>query len=382
MGAQIPAPSGLNIPFLKLHCSRVEDKLTIKLAEFGCPIGLDKSVKLMSKKVQNHKGAREFPKQIDSYLEKECRLGACIGQFQQNPFKQACHISPINSVEKRDSTERRVIVDQSYPKRGLSVNAAINLDLVSDMDVSLKYPTVDALVDLVVRKDRGCALMKRDLSRAYRQIPVDMGDIHTLGYQWKWGLYFDLALPMGLKSAAFFCQKMTNLIRHILEDEGFEFVNYLDDFGGAETMTFLGILFDSVQFTLSTDEERLSEIRDLLDCWLARQWCSRNELQSLLGKLNFVAACVRPGQVSTMRLLALLRDTPATGSIAIPEGTKADLLWWEHFLVKYNGVSVMPESPWTESDELLSTDTCLDGCGGWFRGRFFHAPFPEALKAK
>ena len=110
-------------------------------------------------------------------------------------------------------------------------------------------------------------------------------------------LYFDIALPMGLKSAAFLCQKMTILIRHILEDEGFEFVNYLDDFGVAETwvrahtahaafgdtlaraglgdsvekrvplhvsMIFLSILFDSVQFTLSIDEEWLSEMRDLL----------------------------------------------------------------------------------------------------------------------
>ena len=204
LGAQIPAPSGLNIPFLKSHCSRVEDKLIIKFAEFGCPIGLDKSVKLLNKKVQNHKGAREFPKQIDSYLEKECRLGACIGPFQQNPFKQACHISPINSVEKRDSTERRVIVDLSYPKNGLSVNAAINLDLVSDMDMSLKYPTVDALVDLVVRKVRGCALMKRDLSRAYRQIPVDMGDIHTLGYQWRGGTVFRLSLTHGVEISGLF----------------------------------------------------------------------------------------------------------------------------------------------------------------------------------
>ena len=49
----------------------------------------------MSKKVQNHKGARKFPKQIDSYLEKECRLGACIGPFQQNPFKQIKTWCPI-----------------------------------------------------------------------------------------------------------------------------------------------------------------------------------------------------------------------------------------------------------------------------------------------
>ena len=47
-------------------------------------------------------------------------------------------------------------------------------------------------------------MFKRDLKRAYRQIPVDPGDIHVLGYKWDNKLYFDTALPMGLKSAALF----------------------------------------------------------------------------------------------------------------------------------------------------------------------------------
>lgn len=415
LGLQIPARSKIDIPFLKSKCSRAEDELTIGFLEYGCPIGLDRSVPLYNRGVTNHKGAREFPQQIDAYLEKECSLGATIGPLDVQPFKVDCHISPINSVEKRDSQERRVIVDLSYPKKGGSVNAAINLELVSEEDVTLKYPTIDALVDLVVKKGRGCALFKRDLSRAYRQIPVDMGDVHVLGYRWRRGLYFDLALPMGLKSSAFFCQKVTNLIRHILEDEGFEVVNYLDDFGGAETwdraqsafralgdildkaglkdskdkripptvnMVFLGIMFDSENFMLSIDEDRLNEIRDLLDQWLERQSCSRNDLQVLLGKLNFVAACVRPGRVFTMRLLSLLRATPKTGSIPVPRDTKADLLWWRRFLFVYNGISIMPELPWSEPDELLSTDACLEACGGWSQGHYFHTLFPTAIMEK
>ena len=34
---------------------------------------------------------------------------------------------------------------------------------------------------------------------------------------------------------------------------------------------------------------------------------------------------------------------------------------------------------WSEPDEILSTDACLEGCGGWFLGRYFHAQFPEKL---
>ena len=58
---------------------------------------------------------------------------------------------------------------------------------------------VPFLVDLVVQCGRGCAMFKRDLKRAYRQIPIDPGDIHVLGYKWDNKLYFDTALPMGLK---------------------------------------------------------------------------------------------------------------------------------------------------------------------------------------
>ena len=412
LGVQIPAVSKLNIPFLKSHCHRSDDELTIKFLQYGCPIGVDKSVKLSTKPVSNHKGAREFPEQINAYLSKECQLGACLGPLQESPFTQPCHISPINSVEKRGSSDRRVIVDLSFPKNGGSVNSAIRNELIAEEAITLRYPTIDNLVDLVVRKGRGCALMKRDLSRAYRQIPVDMGDIHLLGYRWQGSLYFDLALPMGMKSSALFCQRVSNLIRHILQDEGYDIVNYLDDFGGAETwdraeeafvalgevleksglgdavekrvppcciMVFLGIQFNSIDFTLSIDEDRLEEIQKLLDEWLNRSRCTRHDLQSLLGKLNFVAACVRPGRLFTMRLLALLRQTPLNGSVPIPRDTKADLRWWKRFLVTYNGVSIMPESPWSEPDEILSTDACLEGCGGWFLGRYFHAQFPEKL---
>ena len=228
--------SKINVSFLETVVHREDDQLTLEFLIYGCPIGLDRGVTLVSNAYPNHRGAREFPNDINSYIQREVKEGACIGPFQENSFSVTCHVSPLNSVEKKDSVERRVILDLSFPPGGASVNAAIDMALVSDQDLSLRYPSIDSLVDLVVQCGRGCAMFKRDLKRAYRQIPVDPGDIHVLGYKWDNKLYFDTALPMGLKSAALFCQRVTNFIRHILEDKGVCTVNYLDDFRGGRRL--------------------------------------------------------------------------------------------------------------------------------------------------
>ena len=408
-GLRIPHPSKFDLKFLDDHLTRHEDRFIVECLKFGCPIGLNRDKVLTKLPFSNHKGAMQHPAAIDKYLETELSQGSCIGPFKRNPFTQKCHTSPLNTVDKRDSIDRRVIVDLSYPKWANSVNNAIDLGVIADADVTLKYPTIDALTELVVENGRGCALFKSDLKSAYRQLPVDFGDIHVLGYKWKDLLYFDTTLPMGLSSAAFYCQKVTNFIRHIYEDKGFRAVNYLDDFGSATmwekahnahavlkdlirssglvdsvdkevpptcVMIFLGILFNSTEFTLSIDQSRLEEIRSLLEEWLAKNKGSKKDLQSLLGKLQFVASCVRPGRVFTMRLLALLRQIPNNGFVSIPEETRADLRWWRCFMEKYNGISMMPDSPWSEPDQVFATDACLEGCGGWCSGNFFHGATP------
>ena len=66
-------------------------------------------------------------------------------------------VSPLNSVEKRDSEERRVIVDLSWPC-GHSVNDGIPSDSYLGAPLVLRYPTIDDIVDAVVSLGRGCHL--------------------------------------------------------------------------------------------------------------------------------------------------------------------------------------------------------------------------------
>ena len=92
--------------------------------------------------------------------------GSCIGPFKRNPFTQECYTSPLNTVDKHDSIDRRVIVGLSYPKWANSVNSAIDLGVIADADVTVKYPTIDALTELVVENGRGCVLFESDLKSA------------------------------------------------------------------------------------------------------------------------------------------------------------------------------------------------------------------------
>lgn len=50
---------------------------------------------------RNHSKSLTFPDHVDAYIEKERSLGAVIGPFHESPFDHACHISALNTAEKR-----------------------------------------------------------------------------------------------------------------------------------------------------------------------------------------------------------------------------------------------------------------------------------------
>lgn len=86
---------------------------------------------------------------------------------------------------------------------------------------------------LIVKYGVRCLLFKRDLRWAYRQFPVDPLDYPLLGYLWEDLLYFDAALPMGLRSSAMACQRITWAVCYICEQSGYDILNYLDNLMGA-----------------------------------------------------------------------------------------------------------------------------------------------------
>ncbi len=59
-----------------------------------------------------------------------------------------------------------------------------------------------------------------------------------------------------------------------------------------------------------------------------------------------------------------------------------DIQWWSKFVVQYNVISMVPMTDWSKPDEILASDACLVGAGGWFNGKYFHCSFPEFIQAQ
>ncbi len=409
-GCKIPVNTNFDVQFWNEKLINYHDKDITQFLRYGWPINHDGREPCQIE-CKNHRGATEFPEQMEACIQKEVNEGASIGPLDPLCFGTPIVHSPLNSRPKRDSTERRLILDLSFP-RDRGINHGIDKDSYLGEPARVYLPNVDTLVRFIKDKGQGCALYKRDLRRAYRQIHVDPGDIHLLGFKWNGQSYVDVTLPMGLRSAALICQRVTNAVRHMCEQEGFTVTNYLDDFAGCELwenaeiafltvgdildrcglresvdkacppstkMVFLGVLFDTDKLTLEITPDRLVEIEQDLDRWLVMTHCTRHDIQELLGKLNFVASCVRPARIFMSRMLAFLRATPTVGSIPISEDFHKDISWWRTFMRQYNGVSIMMLDDWSCPDEVLATDACLEGGGAWCEGEYWHKQFPSFI---
>ena len=77
----------------------------------------------------------------------------------------------------------------------------------------------------------------------------------------------------------------------------------------------LGIELDTVSQERRIDPTRLAEIIDLLEAWSTKQHCTKRQLQSLIGNLNFIHTVCRPGRTFLRRMLDVLCQEPITWSL-------------------------------------------------------------------
>ena len=77
-------------------------------------------------------------------------------------------------------------------------------------------------------------LYKIDLSRAFRNLPVDPRDVHLLGLSWNNEYYVDLSIPFGYIHGSACCQRVTDAIRYICAINNVWVFNYCDDLIGVD----------------------------------------------------------------------------------------------------------------------------------------------------
>ena len=124
---------------------------------------------------------------------------------------------------------------------------------------------------------------------------------------------------------------------------------------------------------------RLTDLQAELTTWQAASFFTKKQLQSVLGKLSFVTACVKPGRIFVARLLNSLRECkrPAGHRYPISANMLLDIQWWLTFLPQFDRVSFMKPSFWDFESLNSSTDACLHGGGATCRTECISSVFPD-----
>ena len=408
-GPRVPLPSAMNIGQWRTLLQGYSDFRVVDYLEFGWPIGIDREAALLSYH-KNHPSADTHPRDVGHYIATELGHGALLGPFA-GPPAIGCHYSPLMTRLKRGSLFRRVIIDLSWPK-GFSVNDGISRTEYIDGPLTISLPTPDDMERAVVGVGRGAYMYKTDLSRGYRQLRVDPLDWPFLSFRHLDAHFMDICPPFGLRSSAMAMQRVSQAIIYLHSKRGYASKAYIDDFGGAEgsqsvadkalkalqgimdtlgvvqaeakiclpsqRMVWLGILFDTIEMSMSIPAEKMGDIMACLRDWEARARATRKQMQSLLGLLNFVASVAPPVRLFTNRMLDALREAPPSGSTSLSHQFKKDVQFFVDLLPMFNGTRIMGKAivPYQHQVEL---DACLTGCGAVAGNEFYAARFPPEV---
>ena len=144
-GARIPLNSNWNMKLFRALCTSDSDREVATFLQFGWP--LNRLEGPVEKTFTNHMTALKYPRQVWKYLQKEKRMGTLLGPFVTSPFPEYyTGVSPMSTRPKKQSeTNRRIIVDLSWPPGGWSVNHLIPKDEYLGNPIKMTFPTVDKL---------------------------------------------------------------------------------------------------------------------------------------------------------------------------------------------------------------------------------------------
>ena len=225
----------------------------------------------------------------------------------------------------------------------------------------------------------------------------------------------------GCRHAGLNGQRVSNAVSHIHRtlgvrnhDTSFNILNYSDDYAGCEvtfdsaelsfsslstllselglqesvdkavapstTMTYLGVEFDSVKMEMRIGDEKCLDLRSELSSGSQRTVATKQEIQSILGKLMWVSRAVKHSRSFVNRIISEVKKLQSqkqktTLSLEI----RKDFLWWFHFLNIFNGKELIISH---EISVNVAGDACVMGLGSWNveNSEYFSGYFPRHLQ--
>lgn len=409
LGAKIPVSSNLHIQKWKEYLNNYHDKEIVEFLEYGWPIGFHSEVPPESVN-DNHPSAKNYNNQIKKFVAKELTHGALVGPFTKLPFQPWCRLSPLMTRAKKASFERRVIMDLSFPQ-GSAPNDGIDINQHFGKDISYTLPTVNDLVTKLQDYGRGAFIWKGDLARAYRQIRIDPLDTPLLGLKVDDSVYLDLCPAFGCKSSSAACQRMSNAFTYIMGKKGHFVLAYLDDFAGAHNIKseadaayssfqnlaqelglqlaeekcvppttnieWLGFNIDTTRMTVSIPKSKLEETINECDKWCNRKRANRRMIQSILGKLIHISACINQGRKFVSRIIDALRAMGERNWTNISDDFLLDIKWFRAYAQASNGIHLYQPD---RREVHFECDSSKDGGGGHGAGFCYAWEYTSAHK--
>ncbi len=338
-----------------------------------------------------------------------------IGPFDAPPFP-VFRISPIGVATRKFSGKERLIIDLSAPHNSPFpiINSLIPFD-----EFSLKYHDIDHAIDMLKIVGHGAWMAKIDITSAFKVMPIHSDSWHLFGVRWNGKFYFSVRLTFGCKSSPKIFDMLSEAVCWILSNNYAipHLIHLLDDFliisppdaipaahilsvqkvfselgipiaqektmGPATSIKFLGINLDSVKFQASLPKEKIDRIILVASTLSDNSNCSKRELLSLLGYLNFAMRIIPQGRPFISHLLSPASSVyTLEDRISINQACHDELSLWITFLKQWNGLSFFYNNLISSPVDIqLFTDAAPSvGFGGFYHGRWFASPWSPQLQ--
>ena len=144
--------------------------------------------------------------------------------------------------------------------------------------------------------------------------------------------------------------------------------------------------------TTSVPPDKITEIKAEIGKWVRKTTINKKELQSLLGKLFWVAKVVKYARAFMGRLLRQLSSMSSqkdSKKLKLTEESRKDTLWWRTYLDQFNGISmIVNDDPIPLSykqllnspHDICAGDATPTGGGAWHGKEYWCGDLPDDLK--
>ena len=149
----------------------------------------------------------------------------------------------------------------------------------------------------------------------------------------------------------------------------------LDKFEFGTSLEVLGVTVDTDNLCFRVPPAKKSFIIAQLDWWANRRTCTKRELDSLIGYLQFLTRVIPWGRAFLGRCIRLsCSKSRPLHHINLNRGFQLDIAWWRHVLPSWDGVSFFFDDDWHEPDQF-EVDASSRGYGCFYHPFYYSEPW-------